>query len=74
MAESSHKAEGPLQDTAVGLLTSPSPACPSGRERGFRWPIGLLLAVMRQVGLAPLIIHATLGKHKLPIQRSGAWI
>ena len=36
--------------------------------------MGLLLAVVRQVGLALLIIHATLGKHKLTIQSSGAWI
>lgn len=41
------------------LLTSLSPACPSEPEVGLRWLIGLLLAVIRQVGLAPLIIHAT---------------
>lgn len=74
MAGSSQTTDGPLHSTAATLLTSPGPACPSGLDVGFRWPSGLWLAVIRQVGLAPLIIHAPFGKHKLPIQSSGAWI
>lgn len=73
MAGPSQKTEGPLQNTAEGLFTILPPAYPSGLEVAFRWTIGWLLALIRQVGLAPLIIHATLGKHKLPIQSSGAW-
>lgn len=47
MVGSFHKTKGPRQNTAVGLLTSLPPACPSGLEVGFRWLIGLLLTVIR---------------------------
>lgn len=67
------KPKGPCRTQQWGDEAAHLLLAPGGWKLASRWPVGLLLAIIRQVGLAPLLIHATLGKHKLPIQSSGAW-